>query len=471
MAPSPDTTPSDDPSLARTAGLRRRWWLVGGLLAVALATLTLCGIVALGGAWLLRFTSQTAQPVSAPAAALPESRLQPAGSGVNRIAFTTVDGRLGTVDPNGEQLRMLTVPDQFLQFPAWSSDGAHIAAIANDGEAGRVVVMPDSDDASPTVLYSSSQRRPFYLYWSPDDQQVSFLANDPAGIALYLTPADGSAKSRLLTTGQPFYWDWTSMGDQLLIHTGGAGDAAQLAFIDTQGRPMGNPLAEPGFFQAPGISPSGRYFGFAAVEGGESQVVVQRAADAARITVPHKGLAALSWGPTTDQLAFTSPTLDQMTFTGPLRLVDAESGHVRLLVDTTVVSFFWSPDGRSIAYLTRDDALDAPRAGRLAGLAREVLGEAAQDHPPLRLRLSVVDVASGAQRSLAAFQPTELFLTQFIPFFDQYALSHRLWSPASDALVLPMTDGTGRDGIYVIPVDGSSSRRIAEGSMAFWSRN
>ncbi len=60
-------------------------------------------------------------------------------------------------------------------------------------------------------------------------------------------------------------------------------------------------------------------------------------------------------------------------------------------------------------------------------------------------------------------------LTQFIPYFDQYARSHRLWSPASDAVVLPLVDDAGTSHITIVPADGSSPRSITEGVAAFWS--
>jgi hypothetical protein len=44
-----------------------------------------------------------------------------------------------------------------------------------------------------------------------------------------------------------------------------------------------------------------------------------------------------------------------------------------------------------------------------------------------------------------------------------------LWSPASDALVLPMLDSSGAAGIYVVPVQGGAAVRVAEGTMASWS--
>ncbi|MCX6045480.1 MAG: hypothetical protein NT075_10230, partial [Chloroflexi bacterium] len=86
----------------------------------------------------------------------------------------------------------------------------------------------------------------------------------------------------------------------------------------------------------------------------------------------------------------------------------------------------------------------------------------------LRLALHVVHVRGGRTQTLAVFEPWALFVNQFLPFFDQYALSHRLWSPDSDALVVPMVKGN-KAQIYILPINGGTARPIAEGFMATWS--
>jgi len=115
-----------------------------------------------------------------------------------------------------------------------------------------------------------------------------------------------------------------------------------------------------------------------------------------------------------------------------------------------------SPDGKTIAFLSPADGSGA-RAPGPAQAASALLD------------LWLVDVASGEERKLATFQPGLVFVTQFLPFFDQYALSHRLWSPASDALALPVREADGSERIYIFPSDGSDPRPLAEGSMAFWT--
>jgi TolB protein len=88
----------------------------------------------------------------------------------------------------------------------------------------------------------------------------------------------------------------------------------------------------------------------------------------------------------------------------------------------------------------------------------------------------VVDIETGDKQLITTFEPVDIFVNQFLPFFDQYAKSHRIWSPDSNALVLPMLGfrNTGEPTAYVhvVSTDWRVPKRvIAEGLMAFWSQS
>ncbi len=461
MSDNPLSSP-DRPDGRRTA------WLVGGALAL-LAVVAVCFVVttAVVGVFVL----QRNLPGPPAGVALPEPALQTTENALaaGRIAVITSDGGLVTVAPDGSDARAPGLPDVRYQFPAWSASGARLAVVANDGTQAAVQVLEDSAEAQTTELYGNAINPPFYLYWSPDDRQVSFLANDRSGIALWLAQSDGSQPARKLAEGQPFYWDWTADSQQLLVHSGGLGAESRLGFIDTDGNEVGDDLATPGLFQAPGIAADGRYLAFSQAAGEQFEVAVQDTVNGAQSTVRQLGLAAMTWNPAGDQLAFISPARQQLTFVGPLQVIDAATGEMRMLVNDPVGAFFWSPDGRWIATLTQNSGRNSPGAGAAAQFVAD--GQAGrQQASEVVLDLSVVDVASGQTQTLASFRPSDVFLGQFLPYFDQYALSHRIWSPGSDALVLPMVDDRGETGIYVVSLAGGAPLRIADGVMAFWSR-
>jgi TolB protein len=249
----------------------------------------------------------------------------------------------------------------------------------------------------------------------------------------------------------------------LLIHTGGRAPGGLLTVIDREGQPAGEPIAPPGTFQAPDVTPDGRFIAFAVrSDDGDGLVVQEWATQSPRHTIPYRGAVALSWSPTAAQLAFISPPTASPHPYGPLRLLDTADGRTRLLSGRTVLAFFWSPDGRHIAYLTTGRA--APGVGEPTRLAAVI---AQQEQPWLDLWL--VRVENGEEQRLATFQPTALFFTQFLPFFDQYARSHHLWSPDGQALVLPVRENSGQERIYRFAITGEAPQPLIEGAMAFWS--
>ena len=75
-----------------------------------------------------------------------------------------------------------------------------------------------------------------------------------------------------------------------------------------------------------------------------------------------------------------------------------------------------------------DDNVASVRGAGAAVLARAPIAAAT---PGVALRLVFVDAASGTTRGARAVQVGEVFASQVLPYFDQYALSHRFWSADS----------------------------------------
>ena len=63
----------------------------------------------------------------------------------------------------------------------------------------------------------------------------------------------------------------------------------------------------------------------------------------------------------------------------------------------------------------------------------------------------------------------DLFANQVLPYFDQYALSHRVWSADSATIALPLVADDDTTGIVVLHADGSNAQRVSDGVAAFWS--
>lgn len=402
----------------------------------------------------------------------------------NQIAYINLEGQLCVIAPTGGISTVVDIAGRSLQFPAWSPDGTYLAIMSMMPSNAGVFALPvpasgllDVEELRP--LYINHLQRPFYLYWSPDSYTVSFIASHPQGLGLHLIGRAGR-DHRLLTIGQPCFWDWTPKGEEVLVHSGGSSEAARLAFINARSADRDELMTRPGLFQAPGIAPSGRFWAFAGIaQDGKPQLVVAERTDMARITLPQVGAVALGWSPVHDVLAFMSPDEPARHFYGPLRVLDTATEVVRTLTDDTVLAFFWSPNGRYIAYLTLAEAVvSSPppdstqtNGGYTNGNGHKPILQSIPQltrREELILNLWVVHVATGERRLLTAFQPAEDFVSPFLAFFDQYALSHRIWAPSSDALVLSAL-ADERKQVIVVTLDNAHPRPIADGSMACWS--
>ena len=125
-----------------------------------------------------------------------------------------------------------------------------------------------------------------------------------------------------------------------------------------------------------------------------------------------------------------------------------------------VVAFFWSPDGKAIATLgipSRQPAALQPAAGRRRppGPPRCATVRAAPrpsaDAAGVDVSLQFVDVASGAATPPAIVSLSSLFVNQVLPYFDQYALSHRVWSPDGTSILLPVVTADGVETLECCP--------------------
>jgi TolB protein len=392
----------------------------------------------------------------------------------NRIAFINSNGRLGTIGADGKGVRLLSRADRLYQFPAWSPDSRRIAAIGNNEQGAGVFTFADDPYGEQLALYQSESEAPFYLYWSPDGEIVTFIAGHPEhGIGLHAVRATAQARPRLLASGQPCFWCWAPDATELMCHVGLPADGT-LSILDRSGAARGE-WERPGLFQSPGYSCDGQYVAYAAARANElSALVVCRRDGSHRMRLPHLGVIALNWSPVEARLAFITPGRNRGHFYGPLRLLEA-GGSVQEAVDETVVAFFWSPNGRYLAYfvpeqLVTDAELEEPNEVEyINGSQPPRMTRPSGPSPLMRLQLWVIDVSNGERRRLLTFQPTALFLNQFLPFFDQYALSHNLWSPTSDALVIPVGNEFGDSSLWIAPIDGSDPLRLGAALVGFWS--
>jgi TolB protein len=397
------------------------------------------------------------------------------------IAYIGNDGNIYTADRGGDNRRAITEdaqfsPDseegvRFYQAPTWSPDGKRLAFIGTDRHGGRTesvgLYTTTPDGQGFQQAYSSDEYTPFYLYWAPDSERISFLSSGVSGndLFLQLVSAQGG-EAQILGTGQPYYWVWSPDTQRIFTHTGGSATfsaEAQISFIHLEDDGREDDLGlRPGVFQAPDWSPDGSELLFSAeTDNGERAIfLADQDGSVNKILASASGAVALSWSPVGNRIAYLAdPNPATQLLTSALTIIDPGQPEDAITsVDDQVVAYFWAPDGERIAYFV--PVIDGPG---------DELVQTEGSDPILRLNLRVLSVETGESGDVALFVPTTQLLN-IIPFFDQYQRSVTIWSPDGNYLVYSAVDADEVAGIYVVEVGSDQPpTRIADGRLAFWS--
>ena len=409
----------------------------------------------------------------------------PGAFGSPLIAVVDESGGLRTMDEHGGAVVSYAVPGVVFGFPAWSPDGSRIAVVGSGSKDTSIYVFTvprggRGADSDPVVIYRSPDRPPFYLYWTPDGRKLAFLATEPVGISLRVAPADGSAPldgsgpGAVIRRGAPLYFEWEG-ADRLLLHVGLGSDAI-VGEVGLDGTAVAPTIPGTGEFRSASVSHDGRYLAYVRSETDLSgQIVIASREGSGEHKVDVFGPAAFVFDPSGDTIASIGaekPFDNALGIPlGPLRLIDAPSGSVRTLLDGPVVGFFWAPDGRTIAALRLPGSggTTADSGPVLTGFAPAGPAASAPPRPGVDLRMAFVDVSSGVVRSERVVRLGSHFVNELLPYFDQYALSHSLWSPDSASILLPLVDSDGRTGLVPVSADGADRPPIAAGVSSFWS--
>jgi Tol biopolymer transport system component len=366
-------------------------------------------------------------------------------------------------------------------FPTWSHDGTKLAAgsfLFHNGTPDSVSIYVAAADGSNTFKVQDAEKfTPVYLSWSPDGNYLSMLVGNTGSNELDLRVVDTSKGAagvkangpRSLLHGNPLYSSWAADSDTLVIHftSSGLNVLSQVKAKDAKSSPQPFKLTgDPGAFRAPAWSADGSRLAFSTVLQGQSNevIVVQDKNGALQGTIDGVGQGAVfNWSPNGARLAYglragSSQRLYDGVLLSDLAGADApKNGKISgtKIINDPVLSFFWSPDGKKLAYSTIDNASS-------------------------RFVWNVYDLDSKKSTKLADWYPSDE-TTQVLSFFDQYAQSDSLWSPDSKALVfsgwvnatINNSTLTGDPIVYVMPTEGAKAgqvQAVAPGGLAFWAK-
>ncbi len=406
------------------------------------------------------------------------------------IGYVGIDGNVYFVNQGGMNPTQLTkdavVPQNqgdpllLYEYPTWSRDGSQLAfiGISLDGNQFQSkITIANVHAKSVKEVYTSKTDRPVYLNWSPDNINLSFISSDTSGQNLTLESVSSQGGTpTVLDGGSPYYWSWAPDGSKMIIHAGNAAASVpdHVAFlrvgaktVTEQALDSASASAQPNTaqtFQAPAWSPDGSHIALARVTAKENQIIVTDAAGKNPKKIgTFTSKTAFAWSSDGTRIAYIDGKrpMDSGIF-GSLHIVDLKTSK-EFTGDGDVIAFFWSPNGKELAYF---DLIQTQSNGSSSGSSGNSTQQAT---PQLALELHVLDVASGQSHTLLTYTPTNLFMS-VLPYFDQFAQSVTIWSPDNNNLVLSFVDASGNPSIAVIPASGKMQPRVlAQGYLAFWS--
>lgn len=344
---------------------------------------------------------------------------------------------------------------------AWARGGVlAFAAVERQLGATRSELFVATPGAPARRVAHDDEHFVIYLHWSPrpcrlaaDRCQLAYLIEGEDAIDLRLVEIDvGRSHAQLLGSGRPFYFSWSPDGRQMLWHRNGArrsqADATLTRYDLRQAQVTARP-EPPGFYLAPAWSPTDQSWLDVVEDEAGVRLRYVNGQETRTITTGEYDIAFV-WSPDGRQVAYAVRGYADHPYFGPLQVYDVTTGQSRTLTGPgfRVQAFFWSPDSTRLAYL-------------------HWLAVPGQSWTQWRVH----EVATGRDRGYAAFTPS-FALRMIIGSFNQYAQSHRLWSP--DGRYLWYAD-RGRDLVERIwlvdtwAATGAPAIFVDEGVLAVWS--
>ncbi len=395
---------------------------------------------------------------------------------VNRIAVVSPDARIRTYSPDGTEEFLLTPDEGVFTWPTWSPNGRSIAysRVVRDAQRQQMIALDSYDRVSEeySVIHQGepgfagllAEGVVHYPLWSPDSNKLAFvLVTQNHGLSLYLSDTTTDDEPRFLLDRGPLWMSWSSDSGHLAVHRGG-----QHFLVPMDDDPKAQSLwLEPSDgYRVPAWRPGRDEIAASSPVGGLAHgvytvpVLLTDNKVSIKATVVDGRDAAFLWSADGSYLAVTDDAQPALYGRSPvlvyrkLRILDGDSFEEVARVNRHVLAYFWSPDGSRIAV--------AAIRGRGQGLGWTIL-----------------DLETGAAEDMVDFIPSPDQMTMF-QFFDQYAYSHRLWSPDGRYIVFA---GILRERAVDAGLSSQTSSRVyildtgpmrtievlAPGVLAFWS--
>lgn len=389
------------------------------------------------------------------------------GSDYNVYTLSLHDGGLAQLTDDASRVRRY-------QWPTWADNDklAYFCCQPLTGGFFTDIYVSSDGEIPGEQVYSGDGEVFTYAYWSPQDCQGGENCRDLAvllnqggffSVEIFRNSAEGT-ENQTVGIGSPFYYSWSPDGRRMLLQR----NNRRMEIYDVEDDELRVLDQRPGLIQAPEWSPVDDRLLFGALNNGENNDLatdlVIIANDEVQVLLEGiPGLVVYNWSPDGNYVAFR--TLVDGDLSG-ITVVDTITGEVvAQTIGEDVYAFFWSPNSEKIAYVT----LTTPQ-GSFSASNPNITRIAGQSQQQFDLAWAVLDVAADESRRYGTFTPTDEMIYIF-NFFDQFAQSHRLWSPDSTHIVFAEITEAGDAEINVLDMTRPNAVpfSIADGFIGIWS--
>lgn len=234
---------------------------------------------------------------------------------------------------------------------------SQIAYTSYDGNSAQIFVM-DANGDNPRNLTNDNGTY-FGPDWSPDGNQLAFVAQATAYSNIYIMDANGENRRQLTsdTSTRQSSPDWSPDGQFIVFNSRQSDDdegtTSEIYVIDINGGNLTRLTNNEVYDHSPKWSPDGQYIAYTSKQNDRSEIHIMDANGENQrklldTPVNHYGAA---WSPDGKTIAFITSADDKYE----INLTEVDGSSTQTLLSTTIGIYYaglsWSPDGRYIAYV------------------------------------------------------------------------------------------------------------------------
>lgn len=393
-----------------------------------------------------------------------------------QMVFTGEDGNVFTWAPSHKRQQQLTWSWEEHEvekdsdtaslrlthlWPAWAPDGKQVACFGMRGtpetQLATSLYAVAADGIESWELSGLSGGMPIYGNWSPQgDAFAALVQRGRQQLSLEIVRLDQPGKMTPTISGAPLFWSWSPRGDMLAVHVGGTrhvSAVARVVLIDARSGQIRQQLTDhPGEFRVPAWSPSEDLLTYVEQDtDGSETLLLYDVHSGEKGPIAHvDGGTATVWSADGKALAFATVSQPDSFVFPQIQTLALNTGHISTVLEEPVLSFFWSPRGDCLVYLSIDQQQNYLHWHRVSPINRETA-------------------------ELVRFLPSREQMFIF-SFFDQYALSHPPLAPDGNTLafagyLISSTSATTTSQVYALPLDDPTAvpTAIAPGQFVSWN--